>query len=55
MRYNKLESRQLFKNFNVKVSREEHKTIYNSLRVSGMALSNQSDLYRRFSVPRKSI
>jgi hypothetical protein len=32
-----------------KVSREEHKTIYNGLRISGMTLSNQSDLPAFFS------
>jgi len=33
-----------FKKFNDKVSWEEHKTIYSGLWISGMALSNQSDL-----------
>ncbi len=33
-----------FFNFNATVSREEHKTILSSLRISEMALSNQSDL-----------
>jgi hypothetical protein len=36
---NRLEARQ--------VSREEHKIIYSGFRISGMALSNQSDLPRR--------
>ncbi len=35
--------------FNHKASREEHKTIYSGLRISGMALSNQSDLPVCFS------
>ncbi len=39
-----------FKNFFIdKVSREEHKTIYSGLRISGMALFNQSDLPAFFS------
>ncbi len=53
--YKKLEARQVFVlNLNDKVSQEEHKTIYSGLRISGMALSDQSDLLA-FSVPGKSI
>ncbi len=39
-----------FKKFNDKVSWEEHKTIYSGLWISGMALSNQSDLPAVFSL-----
>jgi hypothetical protein len=40
----------IFKNFfNYKVSREEHKTIYNGLRILGMAVLNQSDSPTFFS------
>jgi hypothetical protein len=49
---NKMEARQVLLNFNIKVSREKHKTSYRSLRISGMALSNQSDLGALFS-PRR--
>jgi hypothetical protein len=38
--------------FNDKVSREEHKPIYSGLRISGMPVSDQSDLPAFFS-PRK--
>jgi hypothetical protein len=47
-----MEADKLIFNFNDKISREEHKTIYSGLRISGMALSNQSDLPVFFS-PRK--
>jgi len=36
--------------FKDKVSREKHKTIYSGLRISEMALSNQSDLPAFFSM-----
>jgi hypothetical protein len=39
-----------FFNFNYTISREEHKTIYRSLRITGMAFSNQSEL-RAFCIP----
>jgi hypothetical protein len=40
-----------FKNFfNDTISREEHKTIYSGLRITGMALSNQSDLMQFWSL-----
>jgi hypothetical protein len=41
-----------FKNFNDKVSQQEHSTIYSGLRISGMALSKQRDL-PAFLRPRK--
>jgi hypothetical protein len=45
IRYNKLKARQgFFYNLDDKVSREEHKTIYSGVRISGIAWSNQSDL-----------
>jgi hypothetical protein len=45
-----LEARQFFYfYFNDTISREEHKTIYSDLRITGMALSNQSELLALFS------
>ncbi len=54
---NKLEVRKVcFTKLYETISREEHKTIKCGLRISGMALSNQSDLRRGvFSVPGKLI
>jgi hypothetical protein len=36
-------------NFNDTISREEHKPIYSCIRITGMALSNQSDLMQFWS------
>jgi len=48
----KLEARQVLKFFfNDTVSREEHKTIFSGLRISEMALSNQSHFPGFFSSP----
>ncbi len=44
--YNKLDVRQsFFLHFNDSTAREEHKIIYNGLRITEMDLSNQNDFF----------